>query len=155
MPHAFHQLYYHFAWSTHRRDALIGRSWRSEMLAILNDEVRKRGGFPIRHNAMPDHVHLLVRLPPTTVVSDFIGEVKGATAFRVNRTVKPEFKLKWQEGYGVVTLRKDELSKVSRYIDNQEEHHRTGRVSVVLEITEGAEDDWPEGPAKKKPPEGG
>ncbi|MBN2024037.1 MAG: transposase, partial [Pirellulales bacterium] len=28
----------------------------------------------IRHNAMPDHVHLLVRLPPTVGVSTFIGQ---------------------------------------------------------------------------------
>jgi hypothetical protein len=34
-----------------------------------------------------------------------------------------QFKLRWQEGYGVLTLRKDEVEKVSRYIDNQEQHH--------------------------------
>ena len=40
---------------------------------------------------MPDHVHLLTRLPPTVTVSEFIGQVKGATAFRVNRDLKPKF----------------------------------------------------------------
>jgi REP element-mobilizing transposase RayT len=79
---------------------------------------------------------LLARLPPTVVVSEFIGQVKGATSFRVNHEVRPKFKLQWQEGYGVLTLREDELEKVSRYIDNQEEHHRTGRVSRILERTE-------------------
>jgi hypothetical protein len=41
----------------------------------------------------------------------------------------------------VLTLRKDELEKVSRYIDNQEEHHRAGRLSVLLEKTEGDDGD--------------
>ncbi len=90
--HAFHQLYYYFIWATHRRDPLVERSWRPQLLAILNDEVKKRGGWPIRHNAMPDHVHLLVRLPPTVTISRFLGEVKGATSFRVNRDIKPSFK---------------------------------------------------------------
>ena len=58
MGHAFHQLYYHFAWSTHSRTALIRRDYRPKLLTIINEETKKRGGWPIRHNAMPDHVHL-------------------------------------------------------------------------------------------------
>ncbi len=138
--HSFHQLYYHFAWSTHSRIALIHRDYRSQLLKIINEEANIRGGWPIRHNAMPDHVHLLVRLPPTVKVSEYIGQVKGATAHRVNEEIKPNFKLKWQEGYGVLTLRKDELEKVSRYIDNQEIHHGKGKLSALLERTVGDED---------------
>jgi putative transposase len=141
--HAFHQLYYHFAWATHSRVALIHRDYRPSLLKIINEETKNRGGWPIRHNAMPDHVHLLVRLPPTVGVSDFIGQVKGASAHRVNTEIKPSFRLTWQEGYGVVTLRKDELEKVSHYIDNQETHHSSGRLSVVLERTTG-DDDLPD-----------
>jgi REP element-mobilizing transposase RayT len=143
MSHTFHQLYYHFVWSTHSRELLIDRAWRPQLLEIVNEEVKTRGGYPIRHNAMPDHVHLLARLPPNILVSEFIGQVKGATSFRVNRSVKPKFKLRWQEGYGVLTLRRSELEKVSRYIDNQELHHRKGKLSELLEQTEIDEDDWP------------
>jgi hypothetical protein len=55
--------------------------------------------------------------------------------------------VKWQEGYGVLSLRKDELAKVSRYIDNQETHHRTGRLSNLLERTEGDGEDLSENAA--------
>jgi len=37
------------------------------------------------------------------------------------------------------------LAKVSRYIDRQEEHHRRGTLSDLLEKFECEEDDWPEG----------
>jgi putative transposase len=144
--HAFHQLYYHFAWATHRRMPIIRREHRPSLLKIINEEAKKRGGWPIRHNVMPDHVHLLVRLPPSVGVSDFIGQVKGATAHRVNEEIKPGFKFTWQEGYGVLTLRKDELDKVSRYIDNQETHHQKGRLSILLEkIADEEESTPPEG----------
>lgn len=103
--------------------------------------MKGRGGWPIRHNAMFDHVHLLVRLRPTSAPSEFIGLLKGATAHRVNEEIRPKFKLRWQEGYGVLSLRKDELEAVSRYIDNQEHHHRCGRLSDLLERTEGDEDE--------------
>jgi putative transposase len=151
MGHAFHQLFYHFAWATHGRRALIQRDSRPELIRIINEEAKKRGGWPIRHNVMPDHVHLLVRLPPTAKVSEFIGQVKGAVSHRVNEELRPSFQLKWQEGYGVLTLRRDELQKVSRYIDNQESHHRVGKLSDLLERTEGDEDNS----VDIAPPEGG
>ena len=91
---------------------------------------------------MPDHAHLLCRLPPTVLLADFIGQLKGATSFRVNKEIRPRFKLRWQEGYGVLTLRKDEIEKVARYIDRQEEHHRRGKLSDVLETVETNDDDW-------------
>jgi putative transposase len=150
MGHAFHQLYYHFAWSTHSRISLIRHDQRPKLLEIINEEAKKWGGWPIRHNAMPDHVHLLVRLPPTVKLSEFIGKVKGASAHRFNEELQPDFKLQWQEGYGALTIRKDEVEKVSRYIDNQEKHHQSGNLSVLLERTadDGEQNDMP-------PPEGG
>jgi putative transposase len=93
---------------------------------------------------MPDHAHLLCRLPPTVLIAEFIGQLKGATSFRVNKEIKPRFKLKWQDGYGVLSLRKDEIVKVSRYIDRQEEHHRRKALSELLESYHGEDDDWPE-----------
>jgi len=87
MSHTYHQLYYHLVWATQSRELLINREWRPRLLELINMETKRRGGWPIRHNAMPDHVHLLVRLPPTVSLSEFIGRVKGATSFRVNREI--------------------------------------------------------------------
>jgi REP element-mobilizing transposase RayT len=145
MGHAFHQLYYHFTWATHDREPHLFPTYRAEFPKILNEEAKTRGGWPIRHNAMFDHVHLLVRLPPTVCVSEFIGQVKGASSHRVNSELQPSFKLRWQEGYGVLTLRKAEVDKVARYIDNQEEHHRIGRLSDLLERIEDDDGAPPEG----------
>ena len=93
---------------------------------------------------MPDHAHLLCRLPPTVFIPEFIGQLKGATSFRINKEIHPRFKLQWQEGYGVLTLRKDELTKVSTYIDRQEEHHKRDTLSQLLETYETENDDWDE-----------
>jgi len=136
MGHAFHQLYYHLIWATHSRDPQLFRELRPAFLQLLHEEAEKRGGIPLRHNAMPDHVHLLVRLPPTLSVSEYLGQVKGATAFRANRELNPKFKIRWQEGFGAMTLRKQEIDSVARYIDRQEEHHASGRLSRLLECVE-------------------
>jgi len=136
MSHVFHQLYYHFAWAAHGRQPLIGPSLKPELLRIQAEEVAKRGGILVRHNAVADHVHLLVRLTPNILVSDFIGQVKGGVSYRVNHEASPRVPLKWQEGYGVLTLREGEVARVSRYIDRQKELHQQRKLSRVLELLE-------------------
>jgi putative transposase len=134
MSHVFHQLYYHFAWGTHDRQPIIDPSLRPELLRIQAEEVARRGGILVRHNAVADHVHLLVRLTPNILVSDFIGQVKGAASYRVNHEARPRVALKWQEGYGVLTIREGDVARVSRYIDRQEELHQQRKLSRVLEL---------------------
>jgi len=83
---------------------------------------------------MPDHLHLLVSLPPTIAISTFVGQVKGATAHEINSTVGEKMII-WQEGYGALTLRGSDLEKVARYVNNQPKIHASrGKVSV-LEMT--------------------
>jgi REP element-mobilizing transposase RayT len=137
MSHVFHQLYYHFIWGTNDRQPLITAALRPELLRIQAEEVAQRGGILVRHNAMPDHVHLLVRLTPNLLVSDFIGQVKGCVSYRVNKQIAPPIALKWQEGYGVLSIREGDVATVSRYIDRQEELHQKRKLSRILEILEG------------------
>jgi REP element-mobilizing transposase RayT len=103
-------------------------------LRIQAEEVAQPDGILVRHNALADHVHLLARLSPNVLVSDFIGQVKGAVSYRFNREAKPSVRLTWQEGYGVLTIREGEVAKVSRYIDNQESMHQQRKLSRLLEI---------------------
>jgi putative transposase len=37
----------------------------------------------VEMNVQPDHVHLLVRIPPKLSVSDYVGTVEGRTAIRI------------------------------------------------------------------------
>jgi REP element-mobilizing transposase RayT len=134
MSHVFHQLYYHFIWATHERQPLLIPELRSDLLRIQAEEVSHRGGIIIRHNCVADHMHLLVRLTPNTLVSDFIGQVKGGTCYRYNHETNPKFRLKWQDGYTVLTLREQEVEKVARYIDNQERLHQERKLSRILEL---------------------
>ena len=61
-----------------------------------------------------------------------IGQLKGASAHAMNQ-IRPG-SVHWQDGYGVITFRRPELDKVVSYIENQEERHRRGALSSLLEI---------------------
>ena len=105
-------------------------------------------------NNVADHVHILFELHRTEALANVVMHVKKGTS-RWLKEQSPDFaQFDWQEGYGVLPVRKDELVKVSHYIERQEEHHRRGNLSDLLERFEREEDDWPEG-TRGKPPEGG
>lgn len=72
---------------------------------------------------MPDHIHILVSLPPELAVSEFVRGLKYAT----NKWLKenpafPAFS-GWGEGYAAFSYSKDQIPIVKQYIINQKEHH--------------------------------
>lgn len=77
----------------------------------------------------PDHVHLMVSIPPRLSVSDFMGILKGKTAIKLFKTY-PNLKRKpywgnhfWARGYFVNTVGIDE-DMIRRYVKYQEDKER-------------------------------
>ena len=74
---------------------------------------------------MPDHVHMLISIPPKHAVSQVVGYIKGKSAFHLARVygerkrnfVGQHF---WARGYFVSTVGRDE-EVVRRYIRRQEQ----------------------------------
>jgi putative transposase len=79
-------------------------------------------------NIQPDHVHLVVSIPPKYAVSDIMGYVKGKIAIRLfNRYEKLGGKYwgrhLWSRGYCVSTIGLDE-EKIRKYVKWQEKKER-------------------------------
>ncbi len=73
---------------------------------------------------MPDHVHMLLSIPPKYAVSNVVGYIKGKSAIHLAR-VYAERKRNfvgqsfWARGYFVSTVGRDEKA-IREYIQNQE-----------------------------------
>jgi putative transposase len=73
---------------------------------------------------MPDHVHIMISIPPKYAVAQVVGYIKGKSAIHIARTytgrrrnfVGQHF---WARGYFVSTVGRDEAA-VREYIRNQE-----------------------------------
>jgi len=98
-------------------------SWRGRFHAFIGGVVRTLGGVPLAVGGTFDHVHLLIGLKPVHGVSDFVREVKKASNHWVHHEVRMAA-FTWQEGYAVFSVSPGNLGPVTRYIQNQEEHHR-------------------------------
>jgi putative transposase len=73
-----------------------------------------------------DHIHLIVSVPPSQTLSNFIGQIKGNSSHFVNNKIKPGFHFAWQAEYGVLSFGEEQLQRVVQYVENQKEHHKTG-----------------------------
>jgi putative transposase len=103
---------------------------------VLFQELRKHLGDVFRQLAaqreskieeghlMPDHVHMLISIPPKYAVSQVVGYIKGKSAIHLARTYgerKQNFVGQhfWARGYFVSTVGRDE-NVIRAYIQNQE-----------------------------------
>ena len=98
-------------------------------------------------NGVEDHAHLVVSIPPRIAVAEFIGQVKGVTSARFNKTGAPP-SLYWQAEYGAFTFDGKRLANVVAYVERQKEHHAARTLIPVLERT----DDQSIGPATIREP---
>ena len=77
---------------------------------------------------MPDHVHMMISIPPKHAVSQVVGYIKGKSAIHIARTyvgrarnyVGQNF---WARGYFVSTVGRDE-QVIREYIRHQEQEDR-------------------------------
>ncbi len=131
----------HVTW--HTKQSLPLLSPKVEALAhqcVRQRIVNSAGAFVHEIGGTETHVHVAMSFPPTLLLSEFIGQLKGASSHEVNEQLGAGGKvLQWQAGYGVVTFGTGDLEWVKRYIRNQREHHANGSVHDRLERVADAE----------------
>ncbi|MGQ9651770.1 MAG: IS200/IS605 family transposase [Phycisphaerae bacterium] len=129
-------------------------TWHTKQDApVLVDTVENRTHRYLRHRALQtpgvivhevggteDHVHLAVSIPPTVVIGNWIGELKGASSHHINHVICNRKVLGWQDGYGVVSFGTKDLAWVASYVRNQKKHHAEGQTFDRLERTHRPED---------------
>lgn len=107
----------------YRRKVLYG-GLRQQLGDVFRELARERESKIEEGHLMPDHVHMLVAIPPKYSVAQVVGYIKGKSAIHIARTylgrrrnfVGHHF---WARGYFVSTVGRDEET-VRQYIRNQE-----------------------------------
>ena len=124
MASTFTCLDYHIVFSTKYREPTIRDELREDLYQYLGGIVRSENGCLREVGGMPDHVHLLVALPPTIAVSDMFRILKANSSKWLNERDDQPTKFQWQIGYAAFSVSVSQREVVSRYIRNQQEHHR-------------------------------
>ena len=130
------EVYLHVVWSTWRRQPFVTPDLQQRIYGALVNQCAEVGADVIAMGGMPDHVHVLVRLPTTISIADFVRRLKGASSHLVTHVLRWPEPFKWQGGYGVFSVSKRHVPVVRDYVLNQEQHHRDGPLHPVLERDE-------------------
>jgi putative transposase len=107
----------------YRKKALFGQL-RRRLGPVLHDLAARRESSIEAGHMMPDHVHMLLSVPPKYSVAQVIGFIKGKSAIWIAQNVDRKTRNIigsnfWARGYFVSTVGRDE-DLIRRYIRDQE-----------------------------------
>ncbi len=124
MPSTYTNLLYHLVFSTKHRREFITPDLRDELYPYLGGAIRDEGGILLECGGMPDHVHLLVKLPADLAIATLLRTIKSKSSKWIHE--RPDFdrRFAWQTGYGAFTVSQSQVDRVRKYIQTQERHHR-------------------------------
>lgn len=111
----------------YRRKVFYGEK-RLEIGAILRTLCKWKGVNILEAEVCPDHVHMLVEIPPKYSVSQFMGYLKGKSSLMIyekwgNMKYKYRNRQFWCRGYYVDTVGKN-TKKIQEYIAHQLEEDK-------------------------------
>jgi putative transposase len=128
LNHSKWECNYHITWIPKCRRKTLYGELKKYLGNVFRDLARQKECEILEGHLMPDHVHMLVSIPPKYAVSQVIGFLKGKSAIHIARVYmgrKRNYKGQkfWARGYHVSTVGRDEEA-IRKYIKEQESEDR-------------------------------
>ena len=124
LQHTTWRCQYHVVFAPkYRRMAIYGQI-RKDIGQILRKLCEQKGVEIIEAQACPDHIHMLISIPPKLSVGDFMGYLKGKSTLMIferhaNMKYKYGRRCFWAKGYYVSTVGGNKAA-IEKYIRSQE-----------------------------------
>ncbi len=121
MSHTYAQNIVHVVFSTKDRRPSIAADFRSRLWSYIAGICKQEGIFAHEVGGMPDHVHLLIQVPPTLALAKVVATIKANSSRWAHER---GHKFAWQPGYAAFSVSTSVVPTVARYIQNQASHHK-------------------------------
>jgi len=125
MGHTYSNNLYHIIFSTKGRRGLLTDNMQEEFHRYTAGIVQNLDCSLLKINSVVDHVHLLCKIKPSISVSDFVSKVKSNSSRWLKRRFELPSGFQWQSGFSCFSVSKSAADAIIRYIENQQEHHKT------------------------------
>lgn len=125
MANTYSQLYVQIVFALKGRQNLISKKWKDEIYKYITGIITNQKQKLIAINGMPDHIHILVGIKPNIPLSDLVRDIKSSSSKFINEQRWINGKFEWQTGFGAFSYGHSQLTNVIKYIEDQEEHHKT------------------------------
>ena len=123
LEHTRWRCQYHIVFSPKFRRLVIYREIKQDIGKILRQLCVQKGVEILEAELCPDHIHMLVSIPPKMSVSSFMGYLKGKSSLMIfDRHANLKYKYGnrhfWARGYYVDTVGRNK-KQIAEYIRNQ------------------------------------
>ncbi len=128
LSHTVWDCKYHLVWIPKCRRKVLYGQLRKHLGSVFHELAIQKESKVVEGHLMPDHVHMVVSIPPKYAVAQVVGFIKGKSAIHIARTFfgrRRNFTGQnfWARGYFVSTIGADEEA-IRAYIKRQEEGDR-------------------------------
>ncbi len=121
----FTQILYQLVFSTKNREHTLTKEHREQLYYYIWGILKNNKCTLYRINGVEDHLHIATHIHPSVSVSDLVKDIKVSTSIWIKeQKLFPNFNA-WQEGYGAFTYSINEKDALVKYINKQEDHHKT------------------------------
>ncbi len=133
--HSKYRCQYHIVFAPKYRRKVIYKELRADIGQIIRKLCEEKKVEIIEAQACPDHIHMLVSIPPYLSVAQFVGFLKSKSALMIfDRHANLKYKYGrrnfWARGYFVDTVGRNE-KVIKEYIKNQlEEDYMADQISL-------------------------
>ena len=117
-------LLYHIVFSTKTRVDLIDPEFATNLCPYIGGVIRGEKGRLLKIGGTANHVHILAMFSASVSVSDMLRRIKGNSSKWINEDKQRKIPFSWQRGYGAFSVSESMCGMVSKYIENQKEHHK-------------------------------
>lgn len=124
MANSYSQIYLQAVFVVKYRAALLEKSWRPTIQAVIGNLINETGCKTIIINGVEDHMHCFFGLKPVISVSELMKVVKAKSSKYINDHNLTKERFEWQPGYGVFSYRQRDIDQIYNYVKNQEIHHQ-------------------------------
>ena len=116
---------YHVVFVPKKRRKVLYGNIRKAIGPLFHELAKQKECTILEGHVMPDHIHMLIMIPPKLAVASVIGFLKGKCAIAIARRFSGKEKNFtgehfWARGYAVSTTG-FETEQVRRYIKNQDD----------------------------------
>ena len=123
LSHSKWRCKYHIVFAPKYRRLEVYGKLKADIGVILRKLCEQKKVTIVEAQACPDHIHMLVEIPPNLSVAQFVGFLKGKSSLMIfDRHANLKYKYGnrhfWCRGYYVDTVGRNE-SVIKEYIKNQ------------------------------------
>ena len=123
--HCAYRTEYHIVWIPKYRYRILNPGVKAYLVKLIPKVIAELKGCEIvKYSLQPDHIHMVIIIPPKYAVSTVVGKIKGMTSSALRKKfgwLKLRYSREvvvWSPGYFVSTVGVDE-ERILKYVEYQ------------------------------------